>query len=362
MKTLLFTLEYPPFKGGIANYYGHLAKYWPIDESLAVLDNSRNEIISREWPGFLSWLGAIFVLRRKVRQKKIDYVLVGQILPLGTVAWLLSFFRPLPYAVFLHGMDFAYALRTPRKSWLASRILDRADRIIAANTYVAQRAAELRPAWEGKIGVINPGIDSQAPLVDRNLSAALAEQYDLKDKTVLFTLGRLVRRKGVDRTIEALGLIGEPLIHDLRYFVAGDGPEKEHLRNLVPEKFLKKIIFLGEITEDEKWAWLSLSDIFIMPARYIAGDFEGFGIVYLEANLCGKPVIAGRSGGVLDAVSDGSSGLLVDPESPPEIKEAIIKLVEDRALRERLGQQGEKRAVQDFNWENQVAKIVALIK
>ena len=127
-------------------------------------------------------------------------------------------------------------------------------------------------------------------------------------------------------------------------------------------KFLKKIIFLGELREDEKWNWLHLSDIFIMPAREIDGDFEGFGIVYLEANLCGKPVIAGQAGGVSDAVLDNSTGLLVNPESSEEISQAIVKLVADPNLRDDLGRQGKERAQTEFNWEKQLEKLLKLIK
>jgi phosphatidylinositol alpha-1,6-mannosyltransferase len=99
-----------------------------------------------------------------------------------------------------------------------------------------------------------------------------------------------------------------------------------------------------------------------MPSRDIKGDFEGFGIVYLEANLFGKPVIAGFSGGVKDAVVDGYNGLLVDPESIEEIKKGIIKLATDPGLCRQLGEQGRIRASRDFSWEKQVEKIVQTIE
>jgi len=112
-----------------------------------------------------------------------------------------------------------------------------------------------------------------------------------------------------------------------------------------------KAIFLGKITDEEKWAWMDLCDIFIMPSRNIDDDFEGFGIVYLEANLSGKPVIAGDTGGVRDAVQNGVSGLLVDPENVDEIANAIIKLSKDKELIKKLGEQGRERAIREFNWE-----------
>jgi len=361
MKTLLFTLEYQPFKGGIANYYSNIAKYWPIGESISVLDNSREELVIKE-RGYFSWWPAIFNLKRKIKKGKIDYVLVGQILPLGTVACFWSYFQPLKYAVFLHGMDLAYALKIGRKKWLAKIILNRAHKIIAANSYVADRVKEIDPFLESKLVIVNPGIESGAPAADQNEILEIKKRYNLEGKIVLFTLGRLVRRKGIDWTIKALTEIPEPLINKLTYFIAGTGPREEFLKKLVPLRFAKKIIFLGEITDEEKWAWFNLCDIFVMPSRDIQGDFEGFGIVYLEANLFGKPVIAGSSGGVKDAVRDGYNGLVVNSESVEEIKKGIIKLAVDPGLRQQLGEQGKSRAVKEFNWEKQVEKITQAIK
>lgn len=361
MKTLLFTLEYPPFKGGIANYYGNLAKYWPIAEELKVLDNNRDELLVKEKEGFLSWWPAFFVFKRRFDKEKPDYVLVGQILPLGTIVYFWSLFKPVKYGVFLHGMDFAYAFKTPWKKFLATLILKRADKIISANSYVASEAIKFNAGFSSKTVVINPGIASAAPVIDRPELDALQEQYKLKGQTVLFSIGRLVKRKGVDRVIEALSRLSEEKISRLAYFIAGAGSEIDYLRSLVPPRLLKKIIFLGSLTEEEKWLWLEACDIFIMPARDIAGDYEGFGIVYLEANLCGKPVIAGNVGGVKDAVVDNYNGLLVDSENIEQIVEAIDKLAKDPDLRANLGLNGQARAISDFNWEKQTAKLVAAI-
>lgn len=359
MRTLLFTLEFPPFKGGIANYYGNLANYWPIGEHLTVLDNNQNELLYSRGP--LAWRPAIWALGRRLERGQVDYVIVGQILPLGTVTWLLSLFRPLQYAVFLHGLDFSSALRSPRKKFLAKLILRRADKIICANSYVAEKVKEFYPAGEEKISMVNPGIMNSAPQAGESELAELNQEYSLVGKTVIFSLGRLVRRKGVDQAIKALTMVSEPLIHDLRYFIAGAGPEEEYLHRLVPLQYKKNIIFLGRLSEAEKWLWLNRTDIFLMPARDISGDFEGFGIVYLEANLCGKPVIAGRAGGVGDAVIDGYNGLMVDPENPEDIKRAIVELAGNPAKREQLGRQGKARAIADFNWEKQASRVAAAI-
>lgn len=312
--------------------------------------------------GLMRWLPSVGVLGRMIRSRRIDYVLVGQLLPLGIAAWWQSFFKKFKYGVFLHGMDFAYALKIPRKRFMARLILSRADRIICANSYVADRVREFFPDFEDMIGLVNPGVDSGAVLANPLIKEELKEKYGLADKIVLFTLGRLVRRKGVDRTIQALAQIPAPLVDKLIYFVAGQGPRAEYLRSLVPADFLNRVIFLGEISDEDKWAWMDLCDIFVMPSRDIAGDFEGFGIVYLEANLCAKPVLAGQSGGVKDAVVGGLNGLIVDSESVEAIRDGLVKLAEDPVLRRTLGEQGRERALKEFNWEKQTSKLISLIK
>lgn len=351
MKTLLVTSEFPPFKGGIANYYGNLVDSWPKDESLAVLHNNSGELISGGifWP----WRRAFDSIKKKIRKDKIDYILVGQVLPLGTVVWDLSLFRPLKYAVFFHGMDLSYSLRAFHKRILTSFIIRRADKIICANSYVKSQIDKYYPIGSSKVIVTNPGIPRNITIPREEIIADLKINWDLgwdNGQINLFTLGRLVKRKGVDKVIAALNDIPAELLNKLRYFVAGTGPEEEYLKSLVPAKLKDKIIFLGQVNEDEKWAWLNLCDIFIMPSRDIRGDYEGFGIVYLEANLCGKPVIAGSAGGSKDAVKDGYNGLMVDPENVDSIRDAIIKLAIDKDLCTRLGKQGKERAVNEFNW------------
>jgi phosphatidylinositol alpha-1,6-mannosyltransferase len=99
-------------------------------------------------------------------------------------------------------------------------------------------------------------------------------------------------------------------------------------------------------------AFYNLCDAYIMPSREIAssGDTEGFGITFLEANACEKPVIGGNSGGVVDAIVDGETGLLVDPLDPAAIAEKAILLLTDKALAEKLGIQGRERIEKGFTW------------
>jgi phosphatidylinositol alpha-1,6-mannosyltransferase len=99
-----------------------------------------------------------------------------------------------------------------------------------------------------------------------------------------------------------------------------------------------------------------------MTSKNIDGDYEGFGIVYLEANLHNLPVIAGDSGGVSDAVSDNFSGLLVDPNDIKDISQTITKLAKDSDLRNKLGGQGRLRVINEFNWKNLAQKFYDIVR
>ncbi|MFH1233194.1 MAG: glycosyltransferase family 4 protein [Patescibacteria group bacterium] len=354
MKTLLFTLEYPPFYGGVANYYGNLIKHWPKPSEIFVLDNKSN-LINNQLP-ILKWLSALLKLWKIVKQEKIDYVLVGQILPLGIVAYLISKIIKIRYAVFLHGMDFTFAIQQQRKSWITRIILKNSDKIICANSYVASLVQKFYPKIKNKINVVNPGVELNNQLQNTNYEL-LKTKYNLENKIILLSVGRLVKRKGF---LEVIVCLPEVLkkVPNLIYVILGSGPEINNLQAKILElKLDDKIIIITNADNQERNTWLNLCNVFIMPTKNINNDFEGFGIVYLEANLAGKPVIAGKSGGVGDAVVDGLNGLLVDPENLDQITNAIIKLAKNPSLRQKLGEQGRQRALKDFNWQKQILLI-----
>ena len=356
MKFLLMTLEYFPFKGGVANYYTNLVYYWPKNSEISVLNNNNNELLKKR--GLIKWSKALFELYSQVKKGKVDYVIVGNILPLGFVAYIVSRITGIKYAVVLHGMDFTWAIKKKRKKIISRLILKRADKIIAANSYVAELCKSFSD--NKKIMVVNPGIKDFS---DFNVNREnIREKNGLVDYKILFSLGRLVKRKGFDYTIRAVRkVLEERPKMDLIYVIAGKGLEENYLKKIAYEElgvnWEKYIKFIGEVSESEKWSLLSCCDIFIMPSRNIDGDFEGFGIVYLEANLNGKPVIAGRSGGVSDAVINKETGLLIDPENIEEIASAIKSLVNNPEERLRLGKNGRQRAISSFLWSDQIKKL-----
>lgn len=351
MKALLFTMEYPPFKGGVANYYENMQKNWPEADGLEVL-------FKKYLPSPFQYLMYFQDLRRAVSDRKISHILVGQILPLGTVVYFFNLLFKKSYSVFLHGMDLPLALATPRKRWLTKRILKRSKKIICGNSYVAGLVKDFIPMLSSKIIVVNPGVGEALP-VRQEMIDSLRQRYDLIGNKVMLSVGRLVKRKGVDTVLEALSAMDRSLIGNWRYVILGSGPDEAYLKNICHLKGLDDlVVFVGPVNEEEKWAWLNLSDFLVMATRDIAGDFEGFGIVYLESNLAGKPVLATASGGVADAVVDGENGLLIESDN---LASGLERLMADPALRDSLGQKGCLRAKVDFNWTIQAKKIYLAI-
>jgi phosphatidylinositol alpha-1,6-mannosyltransferase len=294
-----------------------------------------------------------------VNKNKINHILVGHVLPLGIAAFIINRLAGIKYSIVLHGMDYIYAFKTEKKAWVVQKIFSRAQKIICANSYVAGLAREeLGEKFAEKIIIINPGVDEKVK-IDNVFSEKLKEQYGLNNKTVLLSISRLVKRKGFDYVIESMPEILKEAPQAV-YVIGGTGPDEEYLkekRRALPEEARKRVIFIGKPDDKEKWAWLGLCDFFVMPSRKINGDVEGFGIVYLEANLAGKPVIAGDSGGVRDAVSDKVSGLLVNPCDKKEIAQAIIRLAKNKILRESLGEKSRVRALKEFNAKGQAKKL-----
>jgi phosphatidylinositol alpha-1,6-mannosyltransferase len=116
--------------------------------------------------------------------------------------------------------------------------------------------------------------------------------------------------------------------------------------------------------DDELVDIYAICDVFAMPsrARLASHDVEGFGLVYLEAGACAKPVVAGRSGGIGDAVVDGLTGLIVDPFDAREIGQALIRLLTDGELRDRLGRQGRDRVEKEYTWSIVGARVQRILE
>jgi phosphatidylinositol alpha-1,6-mannosyltransferase len=358
MKTILVALEYPPLVGGVENYYENLALNWP--EEFIVIDNSEHKLFNPK-ALFLKWFRAIRTIILAIKSSQADWLIVGEILPLGTAALIASYFINFKLAVFLHGLDFSRATRSSWKNFITRKILKRANLIICANSYTAKLVNDFLGS-NNKIKIANPGVDSTKPIARADLINGLKTNYGLFDNFVFITICRLVERKGVASVLEVMPTILQEN-PNVRYIIIGAGPEEERLKKMITDPSLSgKVFLINNATDDYKWAWLEIANALVMPTLNLNGNYEGFGIVYLEANLFAKPVIATDNGGVHDAVIDNLNGLLIKPNDAKALEEAMLSLINDKELCLKLGEQGRIRAIKEFSWPIIVQKIYTFLK
>jgi len=372
VKSLLVTLDYPPQVGGVAVYYEHLVKEFPngdvlvltVDEINGQKIPEQDGIIRRRllfksklfWPKWLPLLWQIFKI---VRQNKIKMIQVGQILPVGTAVFILNKFFKIPYMVYCHGMDVMTAAQCPRKKRLARKILKKAEFIAANSEFTKEKILEYGVrAQDVAVVYPCPNMKLFREVMHQEIDA-LKSKYNLRGKKIILTAGRLVERKGHDVVLGALHKLKES-VPEAHYAIIGEGPMEGIIKQMIKTLGLDdSVTLIGKVSDYDLAAWYEVCDVFVMISRQLKNeDAEGFGIVYLEANMFGKPVIAGKSGGSGEAVLDNETGILVEPTNSHEILSAMEKLLKNPEEAKRLGENGKKRVEEEFQWEKQAGHLL----
>ena len=208
-----------------------------------------------------------------------------------------------------------------------------------------------------QIQVLPPHLDVNVFYPDAKAAKEVIQRHSLKGQRVILTICRMdgdQRYKGYDRVLKSLPLILQQ-VPTAVYLIVGTGSDQPRMERRVAEMGLAdRVIFAGRVPDDDFLrGYYSACDVFAMPSQTVISEKdckgEGFGIVYIEANACGKPVIAGYGGGEPDAVIDGVTGLLVDPMDVDAIGQAIVRLLTNKELAHRLGQQGLRRVWEEFS-------------
>jgi phosphatidyl-myo-inositol dimannoside synthase len=267
----------------------------------------------------------------------------------------------LPYVVYCHGTE----LHPPtlRRQRINRAILHEAALVVANSRYthgVLERCYEVSSA---KISIVPPAVDTQE-FHPRRDGRTVRERLGLQGVRIVLTVGRFNAvdwHKGQDRIIQVLPKVLRH-VPEAHYLLAGKGLDEPKLRHLAQQAGVAdQVIFAGAVSQRELPEFYAACDIYAMPTRHLrladAVVFEGFGTVFAEAAAAGRPVIGGRTGGVQDAVVDGETGLLIDPESDHELSQAMVRLLNDRSLAAKLGQAGRERAIREFSCEAVVRKF-----
>ncbi len=230
---------------------------------------------------------------------------------------------------------------------LGSRTLHLSSAIVATSDYYAQQSSHLAGYLE-KLRYAAPGVDLERFGGDR--TDFLRRKYRLGDEKILLYVGHLdreSRHKGVQYLIRAMRIVRESL--DAKLVVAGRGNYIDRYRRLAADEGVPEdIIFAGFIPEDEMPLYFNSADLLVLPSCDRA---EGFGMVLIEAQACGTPVIGTDVGGIPFAVDDGVTGLIVPPGDVSGLAGAIVRVLDDPDLYRAMAENGPRRVRDLFTWE-----------
>jgi phosphatidyl-myo-inositol dimannoside synthase len=376
-------VAFPPLGGGIARWMAELALRYPpggLIVSTGLLDGSAES--DRRFPNPVDRLGVptrrlktlqgLVLWSRRVAAlvaaERVGFLWCGNLRPAAYPAKWVHERSGVPYGVMVHGGDLLALQHNYRESRVkrltARTLLGSAETLVANSRWTHDRACTvLRELGlserTGRVRVMPLGTDPSAfrPGID---PAPLRLRHDLPAGRWLVTVARLVPHKGIDTTIRALALLA-PRYPDLHYAVVGQGSYQPALRALAEETGMaERVRFLPAVSDAELPLAYALAEVYVGVSRQTERDVEGFGIALLEASASGKPVVAGRSGGMPDAVRDGETGLLVDPEDPASLARAVGALLDDPARAAAMGAAGRRGVETFYNWDRVVEELRAI--
>lgn len=361
MRILVLTADYPPIHGGISSValhtsrelanMGHevtvVAPYFDGQEEFdqtEPVDVVRFKGYRLGWFRFLPMILTAFPLIQNT-----ELILGINVSHGGLIARLSMPFFHKPYITFAYAYEFLRFGKATPAACLLRWIYSASQKVVAISNFTRDRLVDfgVKP---NHIDTIFPG-SPEPNFYSPEKIAAIKKKYVIDTEHVILAVGRFVARKGQMTLVQAMPKILKRF-PDALLIMVGEGPylssavKKTHDLNV-----REQVLFPGHLPEEDVAGLYQACEVFALPTGEDKnGQVEGFGLVFTEAQAYGKPVVAGRSGGVVDAVIDEKTGLIVDPQSPDQLAEAIIRLMEDKELANRLGEQGRERIKQELNW------------
>jgi phosphatidylinositol alpha-1,6-mannosyltransferase len=368
-KMLLVSEIFPPRHGGSGRWFWEIYRRLPRAEVvIAAGENARqNEFdeatdlhVERlpltlgQWglrsvEGLRGYWKAFRSLRKLIRSAQIDAIHAGRNLPEGLLARALKSWCRIPYVCYVHGEEVNTAGTSRELTWLTRRVLAGAEFLIANSKNTAQLLQQEWNQPQEKVRVLHPGVDTER-FIPAVADPVVRGRLGWGDRTVVLTVGRLQLRKGQDQMIRALPAIRKA-IPDVLYSIVGDGPEGDLLRRLAAQAGVDDCVqFLDEMADEQLVSCYQQCDLFALPNRQVDKDIEGFGMVLLEAQACGKAVLAGTSGGTGETMRVPQTGRLVCCDTAETLAAQVVEMLSDRAELARMGNAARQWVVDHFDW------------
>jgi phosphatidyl-myo-inositol dimannoside synthase len=416
MKTLVLTDVFPPQTGGSGRWLwevysraqGVAANTVVLageHQDAAVFDASHGLNVHRASQSFATWsvmspaaIARYWRVYRKamklVREHDLQAVHCGRCLHEGLVAWAINRRIGLPYAVYVHGEELNTMATSRELTFIGKEVFKTAELLIVNSRNTADLLMQGWGVGEARIEIVHPGVDTNTfkPATGRAvpeieieneksgeqvIGGSSRSRFSWAERSVVLTVGRLQERKGHHKLIAALPQVIKA-VPNVLYAIVGEGERRASLEEQAASLGLQEHVqFLGERTDAELVECYQQCDVFVLPNVEINGDFEGFGMVLVEAQACGKPVIAGQSGGTAETMSQGElprsqslldndsqqdaahlrTGFVVDCERTSELTDVLTSLLTDDEKRIKMGQAARAWAIQQFEWSGHVNRI-----
>lgn len=372
-KKLIITLEYPPQIGGIASYVKNLAGQFDSNAVIVYAPKMKGDKefdVKNSWKTLRhdpywfwiwpQWLRLYFQIKKIVETEKIAEIFLHHTLPVGYVTFLIKKIKKIPYTLFLHGSDIYFASKNRWKLNNFRRVCASADNVVV-NSLAFKDQLESLVEKVARITVLYPCPAEMffAPPPPAEKLDTLRHTLALTGKKVIISVARLVERKGHALFFKSFVEILKEVPNAV-WVIVGGGEEKPYLVSLVQKYNLQGVVrFLDTIPMEELPIYYYLSDVFLLLTHKDKdGVEEAWGTVFLEAAACGLPVLAGKSGGVEEAVVNNETGLVIDVHQEQNIVSSMVKMLKDKDMRVAMGQKARARAEKEFRWSEQVKKIL----
>ncbi len=377
-RTLLLSEIFPPKTGGSGRWFWEIYRRMPKSQfTLAVGDDPHASDVDRthdldivrlpltltDWgmaspSSFAAYWRAFWAVAQVVKDRGIERIHCGRCVPEGWMALGLKLLYGIPYDCYVHGEDANAASSGHADGVLSSRqlrfmtklVLQNVDRVIANSHNSARIVREQWNVPANRVQLLHPGCDTNY-FVPAQPSREIRDQLGWGGRPVIVTAGRLQKRKGQDTVIRALSTVRQA-VPDVLFAIIGDGEERESLKALtVAEGQQEHVLFMGKVSDEVLKQSYQQADLFVLANRQIGTDIEGFGMVLLEAQACGTPVVAGASGGTAETMSQDETGYVVPCDEPNELAALLIQLLSNPARLDAMGKAARQWVETQFDWD-----------
>lgn len=369
MRILIPTADYPPIEGGISTValevaralqrQGHevtvVAPAFPDMESF---DAGEPYSVVR-YPGYESGWFRLFPLLWKswLHTRGVAVIIAINVSYGGVLGRLVRLLRGTSYVNLAYAYEFLKFNRNPIARLALLNIYRNGTYTVAISRFTRENLIRFGVRDE-RIRVVLPGANLPEP-VTPEAAAVACRRLDVEGFPFVLAVGRFIPRKGQLTLVEALPLLHEdcPNIH---LVMVGRGPEQLECERKAVALGVEGFVHLpGFVPQDVLQALYQSCTCFALATGEDAdGQVEGFGLVFTEAHAHGKPVVAGRSGGVVDAVLHEETGLLVPPGNPEALARALRRILENPELANSLGSAGKRRVETQLNWDVFTRKLI----